>query len=83
MRSFKLSYFFLIHVNYVDGKGPATQWSEMCISNFIVASSQPFTTTKRAFLKRDCSDAQKDTINEFQNSDVLLPASSTLDLHAI
>ena len=70
-------------MNNVDGMGPSTQWSEMCIANFIIASEPQFATTKRAFIKGSCSNAQKLTINGFGNSDVLFTANPSLDLHAI
>jgi len=63
--------------------GPSTPWSEMCIANFIVGADSQFETTKNVFIKGSCSDAQKATINGFGNSDVLLTANPSLDLHAI
>lgn len=70
-------------MNNLDGKGPPTQWSEMCIANFIAASIPQFTTTKKAFIRGTCSDAQKNILDGFGTSDTLLTANPTLDLHAL
>lgn len=68
-------------MNNVDGMGPSTQWSEMCIANLVVATAGSFTTTKNAFLRGGCSDSQKDTINSL--SKPVFGTIPQLDLHAM